>query len=169
MKRLALALLLVGSGLLVAVPAEGENAAYLRAHNRPLMLSIDGTHWSARLAQPLFGPDEVLVPGEALTASFLARNLGDDKGRLVLRVKLDNPGAWFRKELVQLRVKLANRSWRRVLTSGRVARVILPEGATVPVAVRVSLARRAGNGTMGRSLTFESRLRLTQVASPRRP
>jgi hypothetical protein len=159
--RLAGLLVLLLTAAALSIPQERPASA---AHTwQRMMLSRDGRHWKPDLALPVFARKVVLVPGRQRSRTFYVRNQGGGPALLGVTVRVTSSTGLVEHRMFRMAVRAREGRFQRISHTGRhkLARLRVAEGKIVPVTVRVRLLPRAGNQTMGRHLTFVTRVRLS--------
>lgn len=154
-RGLALLAFLTCSTVLYPHPAAAEDN---------LGLSLDGVHWHAGLAEPLFDPAVRWVPGDVRTSRFLVRNDAADPADLALDLLRRSDDALIETGWLRVSARAGSGSWTTIAASGThrlVDEDRIAAGSVVPLQVRVALAPSAPNGTQVLGSDLDLRVTLT--------
>jgi hypothetical protein len=94
----------------VAAPAMAEPVS-------ELLVSSDGTHWSADLGTPLFDPAVLWVPGDSRTSSFFVQNRGATSASVSLQVRTQDDANLVSTGAVQLQARASDDRWTSIVGS----------------------------------------------------
>lgn len=153
------------AGLLCALVLVSMPPASAAAKSWPnLIVSPQGSSWSADLRKPLFPSRLRFVPGDSASRSFYARNQSGQRARLQVVVRVTDGTRWLCCGHLRMTIAINGRS-RPIKFAGPtgVGRLVLAPGETVPVKVRFRCVAPAGNDAMKRRLSFSLKLRLTEL------
>jgi hypothetical protein len=146
------------SGTLLVVPSPTSAADTWS----PVAVSRDGQTWTGSLVGPLFPRQVALVPGDAMTRTFLVRN--QSGGPAVVAVRIDRTQG---PEAGGLRFAVSSgHGWVQVSTydDQPVLQLPMAAGAVRRVRVRVGMDPRSDNESMG----TRDRIRVRITQSPAR-
>lgn len=133
-----------------------------------IALSLDGVHWHASLATPLFDGSVQWVPGDVRTASFHVRNDGSDAGDLEIAVARTESYSLLDSGFLTVSARAGDGPWTPVdemTPKSLVDGTEVASGADVPVLVRVTLAENAPNDTKLLASDFGFSVRLTDASA----
>ncbi|HET6937885.1 MAG TPA: hypothetical protein VFI19_04745 [Nocardioides sp.] len=127
-----------------------------------LQLSIDRTHWSTSLTDPLFDPDRRLTPGDTATRFLYIRNdgAGDSRVQVTIGTRDDRAADGDRWAVVSARTDSGRWTYLRDPDSLLVLRDLrLAPGVVRRVEVQATVTALAADATMGRQLQMDVDLR----------
>jgi hypothetical protein len=146
------------SGTLLVVPAPTSASDTWS----PVAVSRDGHTWTRSLVGPLFPRHVALVPGDAMTRTFLVRNQSGGPAEVAVRIdRAHGPEAGGLRFAVS-----SGQGWVQVRTydDQPVLRLPMAAGDVSRVRVRVGMDPRSDNESMG----SRDRIRVRVTQSPPR-
>lgn len=151
-----LAALVVVLMLATAAPARADGE---------LLVSADGTTWSAALMQPLFDPAVRWVPGDQREAGFWIRNTTGQPAQVALSFTAEDVDTLVASGTLTLEARITGGAWQPMLAQGvqHVVAAAIPGDSTTELRVRGSFAPDAGNATMTDVAHLDFTARLTEV------
>jgi len=161
-RRLRLTVVGVLLGTAAVLPAA---AATADSRGGAVLISPDGTTWSADLPAPLFDPAVRWVPGDARTSSFYVENRGSTPADVRLRVSAEDGDALLGSGEVLLRARVAGGSWKSVV--GEVGppldSIAIGVGESRRIDVRAVLRAASDNVSQTAAVALTFVVRLTET------
>ncbi len=171
-RRLRLTVVGVLLGAATVLPAATATAT-ADSRGGAVLISQDGTTWSADLPAPLFDPAVRWVPGDARTSSFYVENRGSTPADVRLQVSAEDGDALLGSGEVQLRARIAGGSWMPVVgeVGPSLDSIAIGVGDSRRIDVRAVLRAASDNlsQTAAVALTFVVRLTETVPSRPTMP
>ncbi len=153
----------VAAALVTAVaPATAD------ARGGAVLVSPDGSTWSADLPAPLFDPAVRWVPGDSRTSSFYVENRGSTPAEVGLQVSAQDGDALLGPGYVDLRARVAGGPWTPVGESvgPPLDSIAIGVGESRRVDVRAGLRAAADNLTRTSVVALTFVVRLSEKVPP---
>lgn len=157
---------LVGVGLIAIVPATAHaDASFAAAPNSMIELSADGIAWSSELADPLFDPAILWVPGDSLTATFFVRNLAETNGWITAEADRLGSTQPLAETDLSLAIRITGGEWQELGGGARTSNlgIVQPGVAPTEVELRATMAPDAGNDTQRGNARFAIHVHLREA------
>ena len=161
MRRRFLSLL----GMTVFVLSFGAAPAYADGE---IGLSMDGTHWSQSLNEPLFDPEVVWVPGDSRIATFLVRNEGPTGSTVILDFRGTGANELLNDGDIKIAALAGIGGWVDLdngYASNLLSTSAVPVGAQTSVIVRATFDPASTQGTQLREQGLSFRVTLEGVTA----